>query len=142
MLLLMCALLVPDTPVSLFGVGGEVRKLREMLLIIAATVPAMRMFDLNVGTVLREIMETYIRKIASGNDDFLLVLRLRFGLGGAQVIPKFEFAELTARNIVAFLLAGLSFILWILLSVFGVVLIHIATIISILWHPSPYYSAH
>ena len=136
LLLLMFALFVPDAHVSFLGLGGEVRYLREALLIIASTVQSLRWYDLDREAQLREVLEVYARKVAQGDERVLEPVRLKLGLGLKQMFPTIDVKEFTPKNIALFLTMGVSLFIWIILGIFGALLIQFATLVSILLHPS------
>jgi hypothetical protein len=136
LLLLMFALFASNTQVSLFGLSGAAKGLREALLIIGSSIQFFWMFSLTQDFHIRELLETHVKIIARGDSELLQALRVRFGLGHRGILPEFDMSNMKGRNIAVLAALGVSMIAWLLISVFAVFIVQIIAIVSILREPS------
>jgi hypothetical protein len=135
-LLLLFALLVPDARLSFIGIAIEAKSLREALLLISAAVQSTGYFYYSDELYNREFIEARIRSVGKTDDELKRALRLRFWLTAGPYIPRVDIKAMTGSNMLIYLLSGISFLLWILLSFLGLVGIHFAAVVSILRHPN------
>jgi hypothetical protein len=136
LLLLACALLVPDAKLSFLGVQIDAKSFREILLVISASVSASMYFDWGAEIYSRELLGAYVRKVGKTDADLKRALRMRFELAVGTEIPRIELAAMTAKNKLLFFFFGLSFLSYIVFLLVGSTCLHIWAIVSILKQPT------
>jgi len=136
LLLLIFALFATNAHVSLFGLSGEAKSLREALLVTGSTVQFFAMFAMMEDFHIRELLETYVRIIAKNGSELLQAMRVRFGLGHRGLLPEFNMLNMKGKNIAVFAAVGVSMLAWLFISVFTTFVIQIIAMASIVREPS------
>jgi|SRR5882672_4921606 len=138
MLLLSMALLSVHSNISFLGLStANSRDLREMLLVIGASVQFLNTFSVAEQTYIRDWLSAYATKMARGDEAAYRALRARFGLGANLVtIPRFEQGRPTAGQVIVLLMGGIGIIGWLLMTVVFTMIVQVAALIDIARDPT------
>jgi hypothetical protein len=137
-LFLLFALLLPDTRLSILGVGLESKSLREALLIISAVVQLSTLYDAPMDVFRREVVEAYVGKVGKDDEELKRLLRVRYNIADnskfllSPVDPK----SLTRGSSTLLLTAGVSMLLWLFMTMGALVILRIAAFVSIIADPT------
>lgn len=141
-LLLAVALLAVNVPVSLFGLSASnAANLREVLLIIIASVPLYTLFGSIEQLRIADAMKAWISRTSRGDKHTERVLLLRYGLGTPTLLGNFqrlgpEVITWSTWRKVKLTFAFVGGILWLLLTIGMVIVLEIWGLLSILFHPT------
>lgn len=138
LLLLGLAVLSVHLSVSFFGLStAESRNVREVLLVVSSSVQLFNIFSVTEQMYIRELLDTYVRKLSKGNDIARRALEVRYGLGASFVFsPVIEGWRPTGRQALVVVAAFIGLIGWLLMAFVGAILIQIAAMIDIIREPT------
>ena len=82
LLFLFLALLFPNTTISVLGASGTVSDLREVLLLISATLQGLGTFSLSETARIDDFLEVHCEKLSNGDREVLNALRTQIRARG------------------------------------------------------------
>jgi hypothetical protein len=136
MLFLGLSVLSVHLPVSIFGLSGDAKNLREILLLALSTLQVAGLTPELEKANITDHLFALVSFVSKGDETVARALRLRFGIQPPNMIPNLNFPRRSGMQIVTFLFTAIGFVGWFLLMTGVFISIQVAALIDIVRDPS------
>jgi hypothetical protein len=137
LLMLGISIFAVNVPISLFGMStSNASNLREILLLITASVPLYGLYAAVERTQITDAMNLYVQKIAGDDATVLRIMNLRYGLALSFKMPELVDRKLTKVQRFNLISYAVGFVCWMLITIGTLFLVELMAVISILHQPT------